>query len=126
MCVYIYIYTYIYIYIYIYKYINGSTKGESLLQNSADHCFNIETSSTIFQRLNKHAIFCLGSTPTPQRRGGAPRRGRHSTIVFFRRMRPCGGSLMVRQSTPKKWSMGAGFLGAPPISLRGWQEGGVT
>ena len=50
-------------------------------------------------------------------RGSTPKRGRHSTIVVFHRMHLCSGSLMVWQSTPRKWFLGARFLGAPPISL---------
>ena len=54
-------------------------------------------------------------------RGSAPKGGWHSTTLFnplcSSSAQPCSGSLMVWQSTPKKWFLGARFLGEPPISL---------
>ena len=60
-----------------------------------------------------------------RKRGSAPNGGRRSTIVVEPRCKLSfssaylwSGSLMVWQSTPVMWFLGAGFLGAPPISLK--------
>ena len=54
-----------------------------------------------------------------QRRGKCSSEGSALYDALFHPTHPCSGSgsLMVRQSTPKSGSLGAGFLGAPPMSL---------
>ena len=59
----------------------------------------------------------VAATAESEKTGSAPKRGRHSTIIV-----PPSASVQWQQpgvSTihTKKWFLGAGFLGAPPISL---------
>ena len=86
----IYIYIYIYIYIHRYTYI---------------YIYNIYSNINISSRNNV------------REEGSAPRRGRHSAMCVFPpnasvRWQPDGLTIHT-----KKWLQGAGFLGAPPISL---------
>ena len=145
LSLYIYIYIYImhiYIYIlciYIYIYIYTHTPT---------HVYSIERDGYSYRdkyTYRDNVIFRDNSGPAPgavvagagQRglgwgwvrrlvrvrdRGGAPKRGRHSTIFVpphaSVQWQPDGSTIHT-----KKWFLGAGFLGAPPISLRGWSIG---
>ena len=98
-CIYIYIYIYTHtrhdVYIYIYIHIHTHTTP------SAGHGAGRDPYSRI------RDAPCVGE------RGCAPKRGRHSTI-FVSTVQWQPDSLTIHTN---KWFLGAGFLGASPISL---------
>ena len=71
------------------------------------------------RRSTRRSTACAG--PRVRERGSAPKRGRHSTIFF-----PPNASVQWQLGGLtihiKKWFLGAGFPGAPPISLIGGRE----
>ena len=76
-------------------------------------CNNYDSS---FSRPAKHRWTFVGPVNIGER-GSAPKRGRHSTIFV-----PPNASVQWQPDGltihTNKWFLGAGFLGAPPISLR--------
>ena len=115
MYIYIYIYTYVYIYIYTYidTYIDLYFDPTKPLQNHAPRSRQLSEALARFTPKFASSQIQLISV---RERGSAPKRGRHSTIFF-----PPNASVQLQPdgltTHTEKWLLGAGFLGAPPISL---------
>ena len=114
LSIYIYIHVYICVHIFIYIYIypgdqRPSEKGYIIVHSRVGVDFGERRVET---RILKRRILNMDFNMV-----GAPKRGRHSTIFFppnaSVQWQPDG--LIIRTD---KWFLGAGLLGAPPMSLR--------
>ena len=110
VCVYIYIYIHMYVYIYIYICIYVTVCLYYYMYSTyVLYVLHVFLCILLYYRGWHHATCC-------QRRGSAPKRGRHSTISFSPNASvqwQSDGSTIHTD----KWFLRAGFLGAPPIYL---------
>ena len=69
------------------------------------------------ERFQYDVLCVVGAAPDLRERESAPKRGRHSTMISF----PPKASVQWQPDGltvhAKKWFLGAGFLGAPPIYI---------